>query len=85
MLIFDADAEHASDGFVAHRGAVFLAILAVGPRSHEAPTALAVGDHGGREIVDGLHIQIAERSTAGIRDIACAGIDGPNLLVPQTP
>ncbi len=54
------------DGLVAHRGGVFLAVLAVRPGRHEAVACLAIGKQGGREIADGLHVEVAERAAAGV-------------------
>src|ERR1035441_10042865 len=85
MFVFDADAENTRDGFAAHGGAVFLAVLAVGPRSHQPVTALAIGNHGGRKLGNGFHIEIAQRAAAGIGNVARAGVDGADFLIPQTP
>ena len=85
MLVVDADVEHARDGFAAHGGAVFLAVLAVGPWSHDAAPALAIGNHGGRKLGNGLHVEIAQRAAAGIGNVARVRVDRADLLIPQTP
>ena len=66
-------------------GAVFLAVLAVGPRRAEAAARLAVGKQRGRQLADGLHVEIAERAAAGVGDEARVGIDLRIFVVPQAP
>src|SRR6202167_2214832 len=85
MFVLDADAEHAGNGLAAHRRAIFLAILSVGPGSHKPATALAISNHHRRELVDGLHVQVAKCSSACVRNVARTRIDGPDLFVPQAP
>src|ERR1700689_2884413 len=85
MFVLDADVEHAGDGLAAHRRAIFLTILSVGPGSHKPAPALSIRDHRWRELTNSFHVQFAERSSAGVSNVACAWIDRPDLLVPQAP
>ena len=48
-------------------------------------TALAIGNHDGRKLGDGFHVEITQRAPAGVGNVARAGVDGADFLVPQTP
>ncbi len=83
--LLHSHAENAPDGLAAEGGAVLLAVLAVGPGGHQAAAGLAVGKQRGRQLADGLHVQVAERAAAGVGDVARRGIDLADLGIPQAP
>ena len=85
VRLFDAHAEDAADRLASHGGAIFLAVLPVGPGSHQAAARLAVGEQRGRQFADALHVQFAQRSSAGVGDIARRRVDLADLVVPQPP
>ena len=85
IRLLDADAEDADDGFAAHGGAEFLAVLPVGPRGGQPAPSLPVGDERRRKLADALHVQRARRAAAGVRDDAGVGIDLADLGIPEPP
>ena len=85
VRLFDAHAEDAADGLVAHGGTVLLGVFAVGPGSHQAAARLAVGEEDGGELADGLHVEVAEGAAAAVGDVAGGRIDLADLGVPEAP
>ena len=85
VRLLDAHAEDAPDRLAAHRGAVLLGGLAVGPRGHEPAPRLAVGEQRRGELADGLHVERAGRAAPGVRDHARVGVDLADLPVPEPP
>src|SRR5262245_59566942 len=83
--LFQADAENASDRFVAHRGAIFLAVLAVSPRGHQTAARLPIGKEDGCPLANFFHVERAGRSAARIGNDAGIGIELPHLRVPELP
>src|SRR5258708_36904940 len=77
--------EYAPDCFVGQRGKILLAILSVGPRHHHTFTALPVCKEGRRQPPYSLHIQAAQRTTAGVCDITRVRPHFANRFVPQLP
>src|SRR5262245_23800035 len=85
VRLFDTYAENAGDGLAAQRRAVFLAVLAVHPGRHKAAPGLAVGEERGRQLSDGLHIEIAERPAAGVGYETGVRVGLFDLRVPEPP
>ena len=52
VRLLHAHAEDADDRLAAHRGAVFLGVLAVGPGGHQPAARLAVGEERGGQLAD---------------------------------
>ena len=46
-----------------------LPFLPLAHGAHEAAPALSIGKERGRELADGLHVEIAERAAAGVGDV----------------
>src|SRR5262249_55431811 len=73
--LFHAHAEDADDRLAAQRRAVFLAVLAIHPRRHKAAPRLAIREERRRQFPDGLHVEIAERPAAGVRNETRVRVD----------
>src|SRR4030095_7463865 len=82
---FNADAENADDGLAAKRRAVFLTVLAIRPRRHKAAPRLAARAERRRQLSDGLHVEIAKRPAAGVRNETRVRVDLFDLRVPESP
>src|SRR5262245_45191278 len=85
VRLFHAHAEDAGDGLAAQRRAVFLAVLAIHPGRHKAAPRLAIREERRRQLPDGLHIEIAERPAAGVRNETRVRVDLFDLRVPESP
>ena len=81
--LFDADAEEADDGLVAHGGAVFFCGFAHEPWGCEAAASLAVGDEHGSALADLDGVERIVCAAAVVRDGAGFGIDFADLCVPE--
>src|SRR5205085_10089388 len=77
-----AHVEDAADRSGTHYGAVLLAVLAISPGGHRATAALAVGEQGGGQLANPLHIQAAERAAARVGDVASIGADLADGVIP---
>src|SRR5207244_11437171 len=77
--------KHADDRFAAHGGAKFLPVFAIRPWRSQAAAGLAVGDEGGRQFADFLHVERTGRAAAGVRDDAGVRIDFADFAVPKPP
>src|SRR5262245_58557405 len=82
---FYSHAENPHDRFTSEGRGIFLAVLAVRPRRHQAAPSLSVGEERGREFSDGLHVEIAERAAPRVGDEAGVRVDLLDLAIPQTP
>src|SRR5208282_3062592 len=83
VRLFHSDAEQRANRLRAHGGAVFLSVLAVRPWGGEAAARLAVGKYHWRKFADGLHVELAQRSAAGIGYERRFGVHCANGLVPH--
>src|ERR1700744_1176705 len=57
VSVLNTYTEDSPNGLLPHCGAVFLAILAVGPWRHQAASSLAVGEEGGCQFSDCFHVE----------------------------
>ncbi len=85
VRLLHAHAEDAADRLVAHRGAVLLGVLAVGPRSHQPAARLAVGEQDGRQRADRPSCPACWSRRRRVGDEAGVGIDAADLRVPEAP
>src|SRR5262245_39853244 len=85
VRLFNAYAEDACDGLAAQRRAVFLAVFAIRPGKRQPAPGLAIGEERRRQLSDGLHIEIAERPAAGVRNETRVRVDVFDLSVPESP
>src|SRR5262249_2029566 len=75
----------ADNWLAAERGAKFLSILAIDPRSSKPTTRLAIGEQRFGQFADFFHVERTGRAAAGIRNHTGVGIDLARLAVPQLP
>jgi hypothetical protein len=85
VRLFNAYAEDAGDGLAAKRRAVFLAVFAIRPGRRQPAPGLAIGEERRRQFPDGLHVEIAERPAAGVRNETRVRVDLFDLRVPASP
>ncbi len=83
--LLDPDAEDADHGLAAHRGAVLLRVLAVGPGRHEPASRLTIGDQHRRQLADPLHVEAADGAAAGVGNETGVGVDLAQIRVPEAP
>src|SRR5579885_2057785 len=85
VLVFDSDAKDAHDRLPPERGAIFFAVLAVGPRRRDSVPALPIGKQCRRNLGDRLHVEFAQGAAACVRYVSGVRVDGFDLSVPKTP
>src|SRR5215475_924783 len=85
VRLFHTNAENADDGLATQRRAVFLPVLAIRPGRHKAAPRLAVREERRRQLSDGLHVEIAERPTTGVRNETRVRVDLFDFRVPESP
>src|SRR5262245_51950608 len=85
IRFFNANTEDADNWLAAERGAKFLSILAIDPRSSKPTTRLAIGEQRFGQFADFFHVERTGRAAAGIRNHTGVGIDLARLAVPQLP
>ena len=81
--LFEADAEEADDGLVAHGGAIFFGGFAHEPGRLETAARLAVGDEHGSALADRDGVERIVCAASVVGDGAGFGIDCADLCVPE--
>ena len=85
IRLLDPHTEDPHDGLAAQRRPVLFAVLAVGPGRGEPAPRLAVGEQRGRQLADGLHVQVAQGAAAGVGDVARRRVDFADFGIPAPP
>ena len=85
VTFFEPHAKDATDWFIAHGGAVFLAVFAIGPNRHRTMPGLAVGKENIGALTDALHIECTERTATTVGNKARIRVDRADRPIPPIP